>query len=430
MNKNIKITTALSAAASALLGVDAPLAQETQAIGTWDFKMAALYYTEPDRVDAIEPAISARRQIDTDESLTLKLTLDSLTGASASGAVPSSDVQTYTRPSGSGSYTIGANETPLDDTFLDTRVALNANWERPLGRLLTMNLGANISKEYDYTSLGVNALLSRDFNKRNTTVTAGISAAFDDIDPEGGVPVAFGVMRPAEEEQPRAGSSDDKTTADFLMGVTQVIDANSLFQLNYSFSQADGYQTDPYKVLSVIDASTGSLIIEDAAIGLPRVVAENRPDERTKHGLYGQYKRNIGGDVLDLSYRFMTDDWGIDSHTVDVKYRWDLGSGYLQPHIRYYQQSAADFYRGFLLDGQTPVAGDISSFASADYRLGDFTGVTTGLEYGRKGSQPWSIAIEYYLQSGDEPDGKFGALNDQELYPDVDALMFRIIYDI
>ena len=35
----------------------------------------------------------------------------------------------------------------------------------------------------------------------------------------------------------------------------------------------------------------------------------------------------MNGNVLDLSYRYMTDDWEIDSHTVDVRYRWPIGAG-------------------------------------------------------------------------------------------------------
>jgi len=41
----------------------------------------------------------------------------------------------------------------------------------------------------------------------------------------------------------------------------------------------------------------------------------------------------------------------------------------------------------------------------------------------------WSVALEYYLQAGTEPSGKFGELNNQTIFPDVDALMFRLIYD-
>jgi hypothetical protein len=59
--------------------------------------------------------------------LNLKLTIDSLTGASATGAAAQPNVQKFTRPSGEGSYQTQAGQTLLDDTFKDTRVQLNTH---------------------------------------------------------------------------------------------------------------------------------------------------------------------------------------------------------------------------------------------------------------------------------------------------------------
>jgi len=73
----------------------------------------------------------------------MKLVLDSLTGASANGAVPATMVQTFTTPSGGGgcddddedgggsAYKVAPNETPLDDSFEDTRISYSSNWEKP-----------------------------------------------------------------------------------------------------------------------------------------------------------------------------------------------------------------------------------------------------------------------------------------------------------
>jgi hypothetical protein len=86
----------------------------------------------------------------------------------------------------------------------------------------------------------------------------------------------------------------------------------------------------------------------------------------------------MGGKVLDASYRYMTDDWEIDSHTVDLRLRWPLGeSSYIEPHLRFYTQSEADFYTISLVDGV-----ELPRFASADYRLGNFDAITAGLKYG------------------------------------------------
>ena len=422
----------LGIATSALLATGGANADWLPELKDWDTSAGLLYYSEPDRVTAIEPVISAIKSLDTDEFLTFKLTVDTLTGASATGAVSSDLPQTFTRPSGNGSYSTATGETPLDDTFQDTRATLNANWERPVAEELTLNLGTALSKEYDYLSLGVSSSLAKDINDGNTTLSGGLSFSADSGSPVGGEPIPFASMQPAGTDQPRQGSGSDKQVLDVVLGLTQIIDKRSLFQINYSLSSSDGYLTDPYKFISVIDPVTGDPVFDNVVQpDLPTVAFENRPDSRTKHSLYAQYKVALGDNILDTSYRFLTDDWGINSHTLDVRFRVPTrGGSYWQPHARLYQQSAADFYTPFFVGDDRPAAGDSDSFASADYRLGEFTGMTLGLEYGRrKQGRGWSVAAEYYLQSGSEPDDKFGALAEQTLFPDVDAFFVRFIRD-
>jgi hypothetical protein len=432
MKKHHKIKIALATATTSLLGVTANVhAEHSPDIGDWDVDAAILYYTETDRVSVIEPVISATKQLDTDETLSLKLVLDSLTGSSANGAVQAKTAQTFTQPSGNGSFTTAAGETPLDDTFQDTRVALSASWDMPLSRRDRLILGGNISAEYDYTSIGASSVYTHDLVGRNTTLSAGIAVASDTIEPEGNIPIPFGVMQPAGQAQPRGSSSDTKTTFDILLGATQIINKNSLIQFNYSYSQADGYLTDPFKVISIVDPITGAPIIEDTATNLSQVVYENRPDSRTKHSIFTQYKHFLTGDVFDISYRYMFDDWEIDSHTVDFRYRWKTSdTGFLRPHLRYYQQSEAEFFQPYYLENTQPGEGDSTSFATADYRLGEMTTYTIGLEYGHGyKDHGWSLAVEAYLQQPTEPSNKVGDLADLELAPDVDALMVRFNYD-
>ena len=420
----------LSIATGALLAVGNASGSLLPDFQGWEASAALLYYGEADRVSALEPIISVRKSLDTDEYLSLKLTVDTLTGASATGAVSSDLPQTFTRPSGRGSYTVSGDQTPLDDTFHDTRVTVNGNWERPLNKDLTLDLGTAVSKEYDYFSFGLSAGLARDINEGNTTFSTGLSFSLDTSSPVGGEPIPFAPMQPAGTAQQRQGSEDDKQVLDAIIGVTQIIDRRSLFQLNYSLSNSDGYLNDPYKYISVVDPVTGNPLFENLdEPDLPVIAYENRPDSRTKHSLYALYKIAFDKTVLDASYRYLTDDWGIDSHTLDVHLRVPAGSrSYWKPHLRLYQQSAADFYTPFYVGDDRPAAGDSSSYGSADYRLGEFTGVTLGLEYGRESlSSGWSIAAEYYQQSGAEPAGKFGSLDQQTLFPDVDAYFVRFI---
>lgn len=432
MVKSIK--SQLSTATCLLLASASVQSAENVDPGEWDVSSALLLYTETDRVTAVEPIINMRKVLDTDESLNIKLTTDTLTGASGSGAVPSALPQTFTRPSGNGNYQTPATETPLDDTFKDTRTAVSVTWSRPAPLGLLSDVGANFSNEYDYTSFGASATLYKNLNQANTTISTGLAFAIDEYSPVGGRPVPFATMQPADQEQPREDGDNGKTTIDALVGVTQVIDANSLFQFNYSFSAADGYLTDPYKVISVVDAGTGQPVFENAIEPeLPTVVYESRPDSRTRHSLYGLYKRHFSStsDTFEGSFRYMFDDWGITSGTLDLRYRKQLADGrFLQPHIRYYQQGAADFYQPFYVNGSQPAVADRNTFGSADYRIAEFTASTIGLEYGVVNAEnSWSIALEYYLQSPKEPVDKFGELSRLTLLPDVDALMFRVLYD-
>jgi hypothetical protein len=409
--KQKKIVGLLSAATCTLLCT--PLQAEE---GEWDVDSAILYYAEDDdRVQAIEPVISARKDLGDEEAVSFKLVIDSLTGASATGAVPSTQVQTFTRPSGNGTYEVSPNDTPLDDTFKDTRVAYSMNWEKPIDRNNRRNYGFNVSKEYDFTSLGVNALWQHDANQKNTTYSYGVNLEYDEIEPEGDVPDELTSMN----DQLKGSSSDTRHIIDLLVGVTQVIDRSSLFQINLSLSESDGYMNDPYKLVSVVDSSSGEPIDQ---------LFENRPDSRSRQSLYSKYKKTLSNnDVFTASYRYMTDDWGVDSNTFDFTYRLKFSHGYyLQPRFRYYEQSEADFYEYFLVDGES-VPGEVS----ADYRLGEMEATTVGIKFGREYDRQhsWSVRLERYKQTGDSsPSEAIGQLRDQDLYPDVTATIVQLSY--
>lgn len=94
----------------------------------WETEVAILGYSEVDRVTTIEPVISTSKTFDDNSVVSFRLVVDALTGASPNGAAPSDQIQTFTRPSGSGSYQASAGETPLDDTFHDTRVSLSGSY--------------------------------------------------------------------------------------------------------------------------------------------------------------------------------------------------------------------------------------------------------------------------------------------------------------
>lgn len=407
--KKKKIAGLLSAATCSLLAGNAAALEHE-----WDIDSALLIYTESGgRISAVEPVLSGKKDLGDDEILSFKLVLDVLTGASATGSVPSNLAQTFTRPSGSGSYTVAANETPLDDTFQDTRLSFSQNWDKPIDSNNRRNLGYNLSREFDFTSISGNAQWQYDINQKNTSFTTGINVELDALEPVGGAPVPLTTLN----GQAKQGDKS-RDIVDLLFGVTQVIDRSSLFQVNLSFSEANGYLTDPYKYVSVVDVN-----------GQPTTqLFERRPDSRSRQSIYAKYKKQLSSkDIVTASYRLMSDDWGVDSNTFDISYRLRLKNGhYIQPHLRLYQQSATDFYRYFLLDSET-----LPDYASADYRLGELDGRTFGIKIGKDvdNRHAWSARIEFYRQRGESsPDEAIGQLRQQDLFPDVDAVIFQLNY--
>ncbi|MGI9263207.1 MAG: DUF3570 domain-containing protein [Woeseiaceae bacterium] len=425
------VAATLATATCALLGTTSASPVKAQEEHTWEFDTALLYYSEADdRVEDVSLNILGQRNFLDDRVLSFGLAVDTLTGATPLGATPFDGPQTFTTPSGKKTHSTPANEIPLDPSFLDTRYAVSANWQQPFGQVNTVNVGFSFSDEYDYTHLGANLTLSRDFNKRNTTVSFGLSAAQDDWSPVGGAPDPLTPMLDVGDLSNRLGDQS-KDIFDVVLGVTQVINQSLVAQLNYSYSNSSGYLNDPYKILSIVDPVTGDPIPRTPPPGTEgpshEYVFEGRPDDRTKHSIYAKAKYYMSGKVLDISYRYMTDDWEIDSHTLDARFRWPVSDrSYLEPHFRYYTQSHADFYRVSLVDG-----GPLPAYASADYRLGEFDAITAGLKYGWETSagRDVSFRLEYYMQDGDAPSGQvIGNQAQQDLYPDLDAVIFQVSY--
>ena len=430
VTKPLKISAALAAATCTLLGTSLPEPVQAQEDPGWNFDTALLYYGEDnDRVQDLSVSVLGTRTYLDDRILTLGLTADALTGASPNGALPQSFVQTFTQPSGKDTYDTPANELPIDDTFRDTRVALTASWQQPLGRMYQLSVGASASKEYDYLHLGLNAKISRDFNNRNTTLSGGFAVASDEVDPEGGIPTGLSQMLNVGDLSNRRGS-ESKELFDVIFGVTQVINRNFVAQLNYSYSDSSGYLSDPFKIVSLVDGITGDAVanVPTPSDGPSHIyLYENRPDARAKHSLYTQGKYFMNGKVLDISYRYMSDDWEIDSHTVDMRYRFPIGGrSYIEPHLRYYSQTAADFYTLSLVDGDP-----LPEYASSDHRLGEFDAITIGAKYGWKTrhGNDMNVRLEFYQQSGSVSRSQLiGNQVNQDNNPDLNAVIFQFGY--
>lgn len=379
-----------------------PVAQNAQAIEEdLDLDLSYLEYQEDNRVRVREVDISAVWLYDEDNTFSGKIITDAITGATPSGAlvIPGSS-DTLSTPSGvAGATGSTAAVNSLVD-FVDRRVSASANWSHIHNRLYRYSVGGIISNEDDYASYGFNGSVARDYNEKLTTVEGGIGLSYDIVGSSTGIQKQLGSL---EDDKPDSYKDGEKVTIDWGVSVTQILSRSALVKAGISSGSVHGYLSDPYKIITVINAFGKNPTDYD-------YYHEKRPDSRTRNSLNLDYNQKLDNDdIAALGYRFFWDDWGITSNTLDVRYRHELLSQrYIQYHARLYLQSAADFYYPYLdgnKDQEPGVDGGAPTNASADYRLDKMTSVTVGIKYGLSGSLGKFFArAEVMRQMGDAGD--------------------------
>ena len=404
----------LGAAACLLLASGMPAMAQAETGATTQFDATALLYGERNRANVAEPTARITRRFADGQSLSAQFGFDVITGASPSGALPTGLAQTTTSASGTVT-TVPAGQMPLN-SFKDSRYAADLEWQKPFLRSFLSTIGGHVSREKDYQSLGANGKLSADLLQHRTTLTVGGGVNRDRVFPVGGIPVGL-----SDGSAPAASSSSSKDVSTVMIGLSQVVTRRWLVGLNATRTFERGYLSEPYKVLSVLDGTTG----------MPSGQAmERRPSTRERQSVLASSVYHLTDDVLSLSYRHYRDDWQVRSHTFDIRYRRELGDGnYLEPHLRFYTQTAASFHRYGLVDGAP-----LPDFATADYRLGAMRSVTIGATYGfRIADSPgeWSVRAEYLGQFGNgHPGDAVGIQRQFDLFPTVNTGSLLIGYSI
>ncbi len=366
---------------------------------TLRIEVNGLLYAERARTTVAEPVARITRLYANGQKLSAQFALDMMTGASPTGANPAGVAQTTTSASGT-TTTRPADQIPTA-IFKDLRGALDLAWERPFG-IVTPGFSTHYSREKDYQSLGASGKLSLDLDQRLTTLTVGGGSNRDRVFPQGGI--APGLTTGVASTL----ASENKQVETGLVGVSRVLSRRWLAGVTLSRTWERGYLTEPYKVVSLLNASTGRTT---------GALTEKRPDRRQRMSVLANSVYHLSENVVYVSYRFYSDDWNVRSHTIDLRYRITKGvDSWLEPHARVYTQGAADFFHPGLVQGRP-----LPAFATADRRLGELRTLTFGATYGfhllgRPGE--WTVRAEYMGQFGNShPDGVVGVQRNFDLAP-------------
>jgi hypothetical protein len=293
------------------------------------------------RIRVHSPALVLMTPLSSDWSVSGTLTSDVISGAS-----PAYHTEALTR-------------------MHDHRRAVEAEATRyfPNG---TLTVGGSISNESDYLSRGVSLQATRSDESKNTTWSAGIGFSNDLINPTNNIV-----------------SDETKHVTDVLLGVTQVMTAKDIVQLNLGLSWGRGYFSDPYKVF------------------------DNRPrthDHVTLMGRWNHYLDATQG-TARWSYRYYSDNWGIRAHTLGLEYVQPLAQGWtVTPLARVHMQSAANFYVN--ADPSTypfpPNPPADAVYYSEDQRMSSFGALTVGVKVVKQLDANWvaDVKLEHYGQRG------------------------------
>ena len=365
----------------------------------WEIDSSVLYYSEADdRVDVVKFVAGVGGDVSDRDRVNIQMVLDTMSGSTPSGAVKTSGGgDTVSGASGGGGTGVSDPNANALAKFDDTRLANSLTWKHAHDNNWSIDYNAAVSIENDWRSYSGAVTVNKETAKKDYLFSLGAAVTHDEIFRvgTGGTPVPLSQI--ADNESAGEG---ERESFDIIAGVTHVINRRTVGQVNLAYSTSNGYHTDPYKVFSVVDRAT-NIIIDDSSY------YESRPAERKRASITFKLNHQTypGNNIIHGSYRFYSDDWGVDSNTFDFNYRFVFeNTNYIEPRIRLYQQSKADFYQNqFYVDdaGASDPSVNFPEFISADYRLDDMKDITTGIRFGREVGNNGQLRarLEYLYQS-------------------------------
>jgi len=343
-SKRNNSTGALLAAALALPGILPPTAVAQLAPDPGLIALKYLDYRDwqpgGDRIRVRTPSFYARKPLSDSLQAEGSIVYDSISGASP-----------LYHNTLSGASRLGVT---------DYRTAGNAKLTKYFDPF-AVGVGAAVSSERDYLSRALSLDVRISSDDRNRTYAFGVGGASDRINSTNGV-----------------AEGKERHTLDLLAGVTQALSPEAIVQSTVTYSPGHGYYSDPYKAIDI------------------------RPDHRRIFAWLTRYNQHLPwlDATVNLSYRYLHDSFGSSSHAAEFAWNQPLPDGWsMAPNLRYYTQSAADFYfdppfaHGFVL----------GSPYSADTRLSAFGALTSGVSIVKRLPDGWSfdIKLDFYRQRSD-----------------------------
>ncbi len=323
-----------------------------------------LHYSENDsRVTVLAPSVEVNKEFGTDYTLNASVVTDSVSGASPTY---------YDAASGASAYSRGTQNDPTkikkeNITFEEQRTAGTLNLITRLANRDEIQTGLNLSREHDFYSNEISgSYLHYLDNSKNRSVSIGGSYQSNEI---------------LVYQDASSGASQKMTNnvSNLQLGFSQVIDSLSVVNGGLFYGSESGYLSSPYHNI-VRNTNT--------------IEAEKKPESKISYGIKLGYIKSFSNLISSqINYKYYSDDWGIDSHTLDALLYYEMndkttiGGG-----LRYYTQTQADFY------GESFTT---EKYASSDERFDSFHALTYKADINHKIDEKtsYNFGVNLYNQS-------------------------------
>ncbi|MGZ4960468.1 MAG: DUF3570 domain-containing protein [Methylomonas sp.] len=279
----------------------------------------------------------------------------------------------------------------------------------------TLALSGGQSNEPDFQSTFGSVNVSHELNDKLTTLSAGYNHASNEITRNTGGHANHHSTDPSHNPAIYPELDETSNSNGFNLGLSQVLNKNSLVQISGNYTRQSGYLSNPYKFVYIRGEITaeeyyalsqatapGDINWNDIThlqvVGL-ELFREVRPDLRNQFSVssrFNQYLPALNA-ALHLDYRYYWDDWEIDSHTMELSWLQNLPWGIaVTPSLRYYSQSRANFFAPYFL------APRADGHYSSDFRLSGYGALSTGVSVSKQFNRGigLDLGMEYYSHQG------------------------------
>ena len=208
----------------------------------------------------------------------------------------------------------------------------------------SFGVGVSSSTEFDYQSFGGNVSYGKKTKDRNGEFTARLQAYLDQVK----------IIKPIElraggESYPNASRNSFSASLSY----SQIINQNLQVIFLADVIQQQGYLSLPFHRVYFTDGTVHQELLPDNRLKIPLAVRASY--------FFGDAV------ILRAYYRYYTDSWNVNSHTLDLETPVKLSPFVsVSPFYRYYTQTAAKYFNGYKAQ-----AGDADYYTS-NYDLSKF----------------------------------------------------------